>query len=1365
MTRRKALENRPDHLSRLVGPLWSEIDAGRPVTQGQLDAVVEAFFRIAVHPGTDPGTALTLLRRAHRLDSANPKHPYHVGLLYLRHGRPEAAVRWLTTATDLSPVNHRVWAHLGLAYRGLHEQHKDTADHTDEHRARADRITDTIREGRDDFDPEAGEPAQALLRPGECRWSGVQDLAADGGLRERTTERKRDTLHTELAAVSALTDRRRGGTAPFTVLAVQWMVYGYPPATVRRLAKDLPADDGPASRLLSLVCELFETDPAALPARLATCLAERSLPDVLIALIHRQRLFRRPLRFPDLGAHAAARAFTDGDPARHEKALAAAWRALGAEPPGPMADVPIQDGPEGVRAAGPDERLAVFADMAAALKKFREDTQAHARDLAGSAVTDGADYARLSGDQGILAASMDRLEAVRRSWLAELARFKGAEPAGLLMPFEQFQRQLEACEAEFQEPLGVVRNILKRKVEKKLAKGREEFATVDPAPSPGALALQARLTELEGRDAAAVPVSTPKGPGPDERLAVFEEAAAQLTSLLEEALAHAKALQKQAVDDAAGFARALGDQGVLMDLADQWDSARLDRLEELRLFKTTEPAGLLMPFEEFQQRLETCESRLQQSPGSLRNILNKRVGRKLAARQQEFGTAEPSPSQAARALARLTAREGRAGDAVADAPTTTAPPGTPAPVQRPTAPPPPPENADARGRVAHALAAAEERLDANFTEAWATLDAYPPELRHREAITLLRTYLGGQQAESELRLGRTNDARRRWNTLLTDDPLHPAVLRNLAVAHTSAGDLAHATQAWRRCLEALYLRDLLHGDVRHGAAERARLHRVLAGSFGTAPLLQGMTPRGQQEEDPRRIPPVLAGTGRVGTATAHLCLEELNHILTFRSPTLLLGVRRSVGEEELAAARDRRMALVATAVAALPVRVRAPFERLCVELFEQAYGEASRTKGRTRRPGDEAEEQAHLEWALGRVRWKLAIYNSVVQDPEAEWALTEYSGDVIGSLRRIDALPLDPSDEMVLAAVRHLGYQGDPVAFVKQNNKLTELACECALGRIFAAAEESASGIATDRFADRFRRIGRSWGRHAVPDRYADLLDDPRGLYYPSVRSAFEILNRSGAPTDEQERNVVAAAVTALERWVARLPGATGPAVVLARLLGSLDRHDEVEEVLSRARDEAFGARGQMELTLSFIRLGIDRGQFAEAIGRVRTLLETDPDDERLRSLLTDAYVRWIKSGKDLPSARTVAEHFSRWTDDETVELRRGLVLSLVVTAHRSRPETAGVGQLVADLRQLCDEDPDHVEAQCQLAEALYQHAWELRKQLQGTSREQRRTLRAVFDKVLTECADQAEGALRDDRLSQEQRARISEILRNVRPQ
>ncbi|MFJ9112202.1 hypothetical protein [Streptomyces sp. NPDC102283] len=1372
MTARGALENRPDVLRRMADGLWSDLEQGRSLTHGQWEAAVEASFRIGVHPATDPGTALRMLTRAHRADGTNPKHPYHVGLLYLRHGQPDAAVRWFTAAADLSPANHRIWAHLSLAYRGLDDQRKGVDDG---HRARAETIAAKIREGRHDFAPEGSEenteatppPALPLLRPGECRWSGIHDMTADVRLRGNTTAQTRDVLAAELEGIAERARRRRGGTASFTVLAVQWMVYGYPTATVRRLAKLLPPDDGPAARMLYLVCDLFETDLAELPDRLAACLAERSLPDVLIALIHRRRLFRRPLRFPDLGAHAAAREFTEGDHTRHEKALRLVAEQLALTSAGPMADVPRQADTTGPDARDPDDRLAAFEKAAADLALLTRDVHAHIKALAGATVTDHAGYALVAGDRDVLTDLVKRLEAVRQARLEELQRFQAAEPSGLVMAFEEFQRRVGECQSSLQEPLGSLRAVLNRRVNRQLAANKASFGTAAPAPSDRANALVDRLATLEGPPGGFSSPGGSSSPGgfssPDDELALLEEAAARLTAVTDDALGQAKALVKATVDQEPDYARALGDQQVLADLVERLEAVRTIRLQALQQLKAPEASasGLVLPFAEFQRRLEECESSLQEGPGKVRGILAKRVGKRLATQQAVFPATAPAPSPTALALAeRLAALD----------PNPAAPVAADTVALRPS-PPPPPEQAGPRERVQHALAVAEQALHTNFAEAWQTLDAYPAALRHREAVVLLRTYLGGHQAEADQRLGRSAAARRRWSTMLTDDPLHPAVLRNLAVAHTVAGDLGPAAQAWSLDLEAHYLRAVVDGDIRSGAAERAALHRVLAASFGTAPLCPPLTADQETDENQGQVVRLLAGAGKITTAVAHLRLEELNHALSHRSSTLVLGVGRSVKDTELAAARDRRKAAVEGAVGLLPPKVRAAFRKLCDEMIDAAHRDASRTRGRTRRAGSEAEETAHQEWARGRLLWKVKL-GKAVQSQDSAWPLTEHSGDVIANLSRIDSLPLDPADEGLLRGAQQLGARGDATEVIEQYNQLGQLACEVAVKRIYGAAQEAASGPATRHFSDRFRRMALSWGRNgdAVPEVYAGLLDDPYQVYSPSAESAFDLLKQlreTGRPAGEEQRKILTAAAAALERWRDRLPGATGPARNLAALLTALGRFDEARAVLSRARREAFGELGRRQVAIASARLDISAGRFAEAVDLVRELLDDHPDDERLRVLLAEAYNDWINSAKDVPTASTVAEDLARWTDDATVRNRRVLVVNAALATDRSDLDPVATARALSkDLRNLCEQDPENAGANEQLVVALYQEALAVRTRIRSTTGTSRRILSDELQAVRTKCAERATELLESTLLADgERREQIQQILRAVRPE
>ena len=1000
---------------------------------------------------------------------------------------------------------------------------------------------------------------------------------------------------------------------------MQWLLDGYPAATVRRLARRLPAADGPSARLLELVCELFEVDLEELPGRLAETLAERSLPDPLVALIHRQRLFWRPLRFPDPGAHAAARAFTGGEPERHVNALATAWRELSADPPEPMADVP-EPAPDAAAAAeDPQARLATLELAASGLRELRGSIQKYIKELNQHKIETAADYARASGDRRLLADLVDGLERLRTAWLADLQRFQQqyaerAEPSegpesGVEADFARFQLRLETCEAAFQESSGSLLTPLKRKIDKVLDKARAEYGGTEPVVSRRALALVAQLTALE-------------------------------------------------------------------------------------------------------------QARRPTTP--------------------ETGTDAGAPKQAGRSRDRVRPR-----------------------------PAPAPAEASGHERVAHALGAAEQALDANFAEAWQSLDAYPPTLRQRDALILLRGYLGGRQAEAELRLGRPTEARRRWTALLADDPVQPAVLHNLAVAHTSAGDPAPAAEAWDRYIEAVYLRDLLHGELRRGAAARADLHRVLAASFGTAPLCTVLIPGDEDERDEaeRQIPPLLASRAKVSQVAVHLRLEELNHTYAHRSPTLLLGIDRPDGDAA-AAARERRAGALKAAVPGLPTRVREAFAKECVHALDKACAEVSGDKGRVRRPGDEDEQSAHAEWVQARVRWKFAIFSAIAGE-HADWALTEYSGAVIGNLRLIDGLSLDPTDPVLRDCLQRFRSNDDPDSVIEWLDNLSDYAAGFAFKRILEAAEAAAeSRAAAQRFAEQFRRIGRSWGGNPVPERVLERLDDPLELYADTVQAALLIVRDSDDLVhDGHEREVVAGAVPALEDWVQRLPGATGPARALVRMLGALGRYDDALRVLTRAEGEAFSRVGREKVVRARILLDIVRGEFASAIALLRGKIDEQPDDEQLRGLLVGAYDRWIKSGARLPTPEAVSADFARWTDEETVRNRRVLAMNAALARHKSATGGVGEARLAQSLRVLIEADPLHVDAHWHLSVTLHRQAWECREQMKRTAGTARKQLRTTMIEVLTECRDRTEKVLLlfEGEQHAEQRETLERILREAR--
>ena len=78
-------------------------------TNVRLEALAEACFRIALHPGTAPVEAIQLLQRAAACDPANPKPAYHLARLYFVHDELGMAGQWLQRAFLLCPTSHRIW--------------------------------------------------------------------------------------------------------------------------------------------------------------------------------------------------------------------------------------------------------------------------------------------------------------------------------------------------------------------------------------------------------------------------------------------------------------------------------------------------------------------------------------------------------------------------------------------------------------------------------------------------------------------------------------------------------------------------------------------------------------------------------------------------------------------------------------------------------------------------------------------------------------------------------------------------------------------------------------------------------------------------------------------------------------------------------------------------------------------------------------------------------------------------------------------------------------------------------------------------------------------------------------------------------
>jgi tetratricopeptide (TPR) repeat protein len=303
------------------------------------EAIAEGCFRLAVHRSTPVHEATGLLQRAAKIDGGNPKYPYHLGRIFLAHGRLDLAKEWFGVASRLCPTSHRIWTHISLLQRELNERFRtDQTVLTDDLRKRADSLAEQVGKGANrvdesllSFQPRKRKEAKTKSRaavaagpgtsesgdgkptstpnvrrfqnPKSCRWSGVIDLKAEQSLESAPTQGTAGILLELLGQLRSIADERKGGLTGLAVLAVDWLVRGYPPSTIRRLIEELeiPATD-PSVELMATCCRLFEVDEAELPSLLAECVHENRVPALLAAVIHERRLLWNVPRLDSLGA-------------------------------------------------------------------------------------------------------------------------------------------------------------------------------------------------------------------------------------------------------------------------------------------------------------------------------------------------------------------------------------------------------------------------------------------------------------------------------------------------------------------------------------------------------------------------------------------------------------------------------------------------------------------------------------------------------------------------------------------------------------------------------------------------------------------------------------------------------------------------------------------------------------------------------------------------------------------------------------------------------------------------------------------------------------------------------------------------------
>ena len=462
-------------------------------------------------------------------------------------GLAEAAEE-LREAARLAPTSHRIWAHLVIVQRRLDEErvaYRRIQQCLPQPR-RPDQRRDS--DGADNPDPGPGGPdpsphlgvtAVRLDRSGECRWSGVRDLDVEQRLLGTPSERTFDWLLTEMAELARLAPHRLGGTAAFAVVGVQWLMRGYPKATLRRLAEPLRAP-GPAFRLLTHVLDLYDLPVEQVPGRLARHEQEGTLPSFLILLLHQALLLIRPLEFPDLGAYRAARellaAPEEPDPTQAAQCAAALMAAVRRMDPAPVERVADTVAAQAGSDSG--DLLQKLETGTALFKKHDAEALELAKALRTSAKTaDASGFVQLSGDLAVMEEIADALKSVAAARLADWDAVGQAERGTL--PPEKFQQRYQAVKRDLQ-------NTMHGRTKKQLRPLKDTLSKVTvngtPEPSEATLGLRETVqslldTTVKGPPAPARPQPAPSGTSRER----VESALAIADSAMAEVFAQAQA--------------------------------------------------------------------------------------------------------------------------------------------------------------------------------------------------------------------------------------------------------------------------------------------------------------------------------------------------------------------------------------------------------------------------------------------------------------------------------------------------------------------------------------------------------------------------------------------------------------------------------------------------------------------------------------------------------------------------------------------------------------------------------------------------------------------------------------------------------
>src|SRR5215213_2576362 len=275
-------------------------------------AISEAYFRLAILPGTELPDSLTYIQKAIEYDPFHPKLFFHLGRLLHRAGDYQGAIQGYREALRHAPTSHRAYVHMAIALLELEENEKTLGRAILETLMRGDEaklpehlaeVDESIRAQRS---AAAGKKRQPVTRPNtqqgqgstgassnttSCRWQGVWRLSLVELLSRQKFIRKQIDKQLESGA-NVLKDDQ--GVAEYAVACLFLLLCG---ESLRETAKEVSRllEGGAAKRhaehaavrLVAATATLAAVEaPEAFVAQATEALQADALPAELICYLH-----------------------------------------------------------------------------------------------------------------------------------------------------------------------------------------------------------------------------------------------------------------------------------------------------------------------------------------------------------------------------------------------------------------------------------------------------------------------------------------------------------------------------------------------------------------------------------------------------------------------------------------------------------------------------------------------------------------------------------------------------------------------------------------------------------------------------------------------------------------------------------------------------------------------------------------------------------------------------------------------------------------------------------------------------------------------------------------------------------------------